>query len=290
MIGGVEIVEVSIVDDAFRDAGTAAAKAGVDIRALQRADELLQVTMLFGEIWHVEGDRELIERDLLVAMAHAGNYVVGAYDGDRMVGACVGFFGEPIGRSLHSHIAGVVAGLAGRGIGTAMKQHQRVWCLQRGITQITWTFDPLVARNAAFNLLRLGARVDEYLVEFYGPMNDSRNLGQPSDRLWVVWDLDASARTAPVAELSGRVSVVLSASADGAPVSFGIPGRAAQATVRIPSDIEALRTSDPGLAGRWRYAARDAMTGLFDAGWVVAGFDRSGAAYIFERTEERGDR
>jgi predicted GNAT superfamily acetyltransferase len=287
MIGGVEIVEVSIVDRALRDAGAAAAKAGVDIRSLQHADELLQVTRLFGEIWQV-GGRELIERDLLVAMAHAGNYIVGAYDKDRMVGACVGFFGEPIGRSLHSHIAGVDAGLTGRGVGTAMKQHQRAWCLQRGITQITWTFDPLVARNAAFNLLRLGARVEEYLVEFYGPMNDGRNLSQPSDRLWVVWDLDAGARSSAIAEPSEKASVALSESAEGYPVWSGVGVASGQATIRVPSDIEALRTSDPDLAARWRYAVRDAMTGLLDGGWVVAGFDRSGAAYIFERTEERG--
>jgi predicted GNAT superfamily acetyltransferase len=283
--GGVERTP-ELVASAIGDAADSCRRAGVDIRALEQPGELSAVTKLFGEIWNA-GGRELFDRDLLVAMAHAGNYVVGAYDDDRLVGACVGFFGEPLGTSLHSHIAGVVAGLDGRGIGTAMKHHQRAWCLQRGIVQITWTYDPLVARNAAFNLSRLRARIDDYLVEFYGPMNDGRNLGQPSDRVWVIWDLET--RGGPVVDPALATSV-LAPAADGSPHRTEAPAAVELVRVCVPSDIEALRRSDPETAVRWRYAVRDAMTELLGAGWVVAGFDRPTAGYLVQQSETAEER
>jgi predicted GNAT superfamily acetyltransferase len=76
-----------------------------------------------------------------------------------MIGASVGFFAAPDDRSLHSHITGIVGDHRGRGLGRLLKQHQREWALARGVHRITWTFDPLVARNASFNLRVLGARV-----------------------------------------------------------------------------------------------------------------------------------
>ena len=97
------------------------------------------------------------------ALAHSGNYVVGLYEGDRMVGASVAFFGPPAGAPMHSHITGVLPDLQGHGLGRVLKQHQREWALARDVGHITWTFDPLVARNAHFNLRVLGARVTEYL-------------------------------------------------------------------------------------------------------------------------------
>lgn len=273
-----------LVATAVQEAADCSLRAGVDIRALERPDDISAVWGLFGEIWNVPNG-ELGDRDLLVAMAHAGNYVVGAYDADRLVGACIGFFGEPLGDSLHSHIAGVSSGLDGRGIGTAMKYHQRAWCLQRGIGQITWTFDPLIARNAAFNLNRLGARIEDYLVEFYGPMNDGRNLGQPSDRVWVVWDL--TTHHSPV--VGARSTPVLALAPDGGPRRTSSTPAADQLLVSIPTDIEALRRTDPAMAGRWRYGLREVMTELMSAGWVVIGFDRTATSYLFASDDRRDD-
>ena len=270
---------------AVREAAESSRRARVDIRAIERPDDISAVWSLFGEIWNVPNG-ELGDRDLLVAMAHAGNYVVGAYDADRLVGACIGFFGEPLGNSLHSHIAGVSSGLDGRGIGTAMKYHQRAWCLQRGIGQITWTFDPLIARNAAFNLNRLGARIEDYLIEFYGPMNDGRNLGQPSDRVWVLWDL--TTRRSPV--VAPRSTPVLAPASNGSPRRTEPTPAVDLLRVSIPSDIEALRRTDPAMAGRWRYALREVMTELIGAGWVVASFDRATAGYVFAKADVEGSR
>ena len=116
-----------------------------------------------------------------------------------MVGASVAFFTEPLGAAMHSHITGVLPGTAGRGVGAALKWHQRQWALERGLSRITWTYDPLIARNSYFNLARLGARPDTYFVDFYGLMNDGPNRGQPTDRMQVVWDLSAQ----PTLECAG---------------------------------------------------------------------------------------
>src|SRR5215213_7578305 len=124
-----------------------------------------------------------------LAVAHAGNYVAGAFSGTRLVGASAGFFTAPPDPELHSHITGVAPGGQHHGIGFALKVHQRAWALARGVRVVAWTFDPLVARNAWFNLAKLGARPTAYLEDFYGPMTDAINAGMASDRLLLAWAL-----------------------------------------------------------------------------------------------------
>lgn len=193
--------------------------------------------------------------NLLRALAHSGNYVVGVHDGEQMVGASVAFFAAPGARSMHSHVTGVLDGHRAQGLGRALKQHQRAWALARDVGHITWTFDPLVARNAHFNLSVLGARVAEYLVDQYGAMDDELNRGDESDRLMATWALAAPA-SAPREQ-----DVVTS--------------------VEVPADIESLRRDDPAAALDWRYRVRDAFLGLLEDGLVVIGFDERG--YLFGR-------
>jgi len=144
-------------------------------------------------VWGIgPGQTSEVQPPLLRALGHGGNYLVGAYGPDgALVGASVGFFTEPLGAAMHSHITGVLPGVAGAGVGAAMKWHQRQWALERGLTRITWTYDPLIARNSFFNLTRLGARPETYFVDFYGVMHDGANRGQPTDRMQVGWDLSA---------------------------------------------------------------------------------------------------
>ncbi len=145
-------------------------------------DELRALSAFFDELW---GRRTpALPLELLRALTAAGNYTAAAYEGEQLVGGLAGFLGrhgaEPI---LHSHILGVAVPAQRRGVGLALKQHQRAWARDRGIATITWTFDPLVARNARFNLQRLGARATAYLPDFYGPMDDGFNASSPTDRL-----------------------------------------------------------------------------------------------------------
>ncbi len=234
---------------------------GVRIRPLSTVAQIAAASAVLSEVWG--GDRTGMPANLLRALAHVGNYAMGLYveesDGDpsaeRMIGASVGFFAAPDDRSLHSHITGIVDGYRGQGLGRALKQHQREWALARGIHQITWTFDPLVARNASFNLRVLGARVGEYFVDHYGAMDDGVNRGDETDRIFAVWDLDAPA--APPREQD----IVT--------------------TVEVPADIQRLRLEVPGEALDWRYRVREAFVGLTEDGFVVGGFDDRG--YLFVR-------
>ena len=265
-------------------AQAAAREAGVEVRDL-RTDEMAEASALFAQVWGLAPRESPMEPGLLVALAFAGSYVSGAFDADgTMVGACSGFLGTASGHTLlHSHIAGVRPG-SGRGIGTALKVHQRAWCAERGIATIAWTYDPLIARNAWFNLGRLGAHVEAYLVDFYGRMDDGLNAGEESDRLLVHWPVEPEVVPPAGATEPERPHAALVAGEDGAPVAHpAVPVDADAVTLAVPSDVEALRTSSRATASRWRSAFRDAYADLHEQGWRVRRFAREGH-YVLGRT------
>jgi len=245
----------------------------VHIRELGDVDSTYDVAALFGRVWRNNDGQRVIDPSTLRAMAHTGNYLAGAYDGPALVGASLGFFAED--GHLHSHITGIAVEYQGRGIGRMLKQHQREWALARGRAAISWTFDPLVARNAYFNLHSLGASVVDYLPDFYGTMEDRVNAGDASDRLYVVWALDVAPPPAPtpqnVPALVGR---------DGDAPVVGSRGDGV-CTVATPRDIKTLRSADPALAIRWRIAVRNALVGALSDGYRIAGITRDGR-YLLE--------
>ncbi|MEV1022592.1 GNAT family N-acetyltransferase [Streptomyces sp. NPDC050264] len=284
-----------VVDSAVAAADTAARTAEVSVRQLDALPDLVAVQRLYEKIWRPDGKTPPVTTELLRALSKAGSYVGGAFDGDELVGACVGFFSPPAHEALHSHIAGVAARMRGRSVGYALKVHQRAWSLQRGVASVSWTFDPLVRRNAYFNLGKLAASPLEYLANFYGPMNDEINGSDDTDRLLVGWLLDApevtaacSGEPAPAlraADLPGAV-VGLGVSPDGRPVRGSTDGPTV--LVAVPEDIEALRAQDPGRAAEWRRALRETLDGLLAGGARITGFDRSGW-YIVDTSPHGGD-
>ena len=279
------------LDHAVQAADAAALAAGVAVREVTDLAELTGVVELYATIWGRSGNPPMTI-ELLRAFSKAGNYVGGAFEGDRLVGACVGFFHAPAEDALHSHIAGVTREMSGRHVGFALKLHQRAWAMLRGVSEIAWTFDPLVSRNAYFNLVKLAALPDEYLPNFYGAMLDTINGDDDSDRLLVRWRLRdpavvaACAGTAAPAlvgeELAAGAVVALGISADGTPE----PGRLDGATslVAVPRDIGELRATDPALAQRWRLAVREALSALVADGARISGFDKSGW-YVVRREQ-----
>lgn len=274
----------SALDDAAREvAASYARRSGVDVRRL-RSDETQEACDLLAHIWASGRGRVPIEASLLVALLHSDNYVAGAFEGTRMVGVCVGFFTSPRQAGLHSHIAGVRSTHVGRGVGVALKLHQRAWAIGHGITTITWTYDPLVARNAYFNLHRLGARAIDYVPDFYGDMSDGLNDGHGSDRMVTRWDLavwppeHSAAPVGPPALELGRARE---------PVRIAVPADAATCRVAVPDDIGALRLRDVDLAVEWRRTTRDVLTDLIGSGWSISGFARAGF-YCLERNPARG--
>ena len=260
---------------AHADALAAASAANVTIRTLSHG-EFAQAAAVMVTVW---GEPSPMSPALLTALDHAGSYVAGAFSKGRMIGVTSGFFGAPAQASMHSHVAAVIPGTAGRGIGTAMKLHQRAWCLDRDATRMTWTFDPLIARNAAFNVRRLGARLTEYKVDFYGPMNDGINAGQGSDRIVVTWALDEPLPSAP-REPSAEAPVILQPGRTGEPERLDPPAGASAAILRVPGDVEAVRASDPALAIMWRRALRETMLERWEAGWRPVAVARDGSYYM----------
>jgi len=260
-----------------QEAALAAQAAGVQLREVTDLAGFVAVQHLFEGIWRSDPRNPPVTTELLRALTKAGNYVVAAHREARMVGACVAFFGPPGDASMHSHIAGVVPDQAGRSVGYALKLHQRAWALERGVDTISWTFDPLVSRNAYFNLVKLGAAAAEYLPNFYGGMHDGINGGDETDRLLVRWKLGA-----PRVAVAGAEDAViaLGRTADGDPVVGSVDGDTL--LVAVPSDVEALRAKDSALASRWRCALREVLAPLMADGARVAGFDKSGS-YVLRR-------
>jgi predicted GNAT superfamily acetyltransferase len=210
-----------------------------------------------------------------------------------MVGGLVGWLGMSAANELHlhSHILGVVANSQTAGIGFDLKQDQRRWCRERGVPVVEWTTDPLVRRNAYFNLTKLGARASRYLVNFYGTMSDGLNAGEESDRLLISWELD-SPRAKAAAEGHAAEPDISGLVRDGAVKMLSVGtadepliGEASVARVHIcqvPEDIVAMRRANPAVARKWRLALRGALRGAFGAGYAMTGATRTGW-YVLER-------
>lgn len=273
-------------------AAVAASRAGIEIRRLDDLPAIQMAADLLRAIWGPE-DRDVVGATTLRALSHSENCIFGAYDGAEMVGAIAGFVGWHKGSlQLHSHILGVSPEAQGRNVGFALKQHQRAWSLNRDIKLVTWTFDPLVSRNAYFNLTKLGGSITAYYPSFYGAMNDGINGRDESDRVLVEWALDSSraidagsgAAQAPDVEVlrRGGAQVALTADTDAAPKLVPISGNTV--LVGVPLDIVELRRSDTAAASRWRQVTREVLGGALGDGYVVVSMTRSGY-YILERTK-----
>lgn len=280
----------ALIQGAAGAAAWAASRAGVTVREVSEMDELMETSLVFQRIW---GSREIgtpISRDLLRALSHADNYVAGAFDGSGQRGALVGFMGGHGDRlHLHSHILGVIPSNQVRGIGFALKLHQRSWALERGHAAVEWTFDPLVRRNAFFNLTKLGADIDSYHVNFYGVMDDEQNLSDDSDRIVVSWAIasqkaiDAAAGVPYDAEpdtVEAAAVRLLSTGGDGAPVVLSNRLSAPVLVLETPPDIVQIRREAPAMARRWREALRDTMLPAIASGYCCTGVTRSGS-YVF---------
>jgi len=284
------------VAGAAADADAAARATGLEIREIDDLAGLKNTAGLFDRIWSNATEEPLISLSTLKAMAHAGSYVSAAFLDGMLVGGLIGFLGLRSGElQLHSHVLGVSPDVQDRSIGFALKLHQRAWSLERGITTVAWTFDPLVRRNAYFNLTKLGASITAYYEQFYGRMSDGINAGDESDRVLVEWSL-----AAPEVDRRGRThgpdpdvdalrndGAIVALATDGA----GRPERgeaigSGTVLVQVPDDIVGLRAHDPAAALRWRRAVRETLGRALDAGYVASAMSRSGW-YVLTRDGRR---
>jgi predicted GNAT superfamily acetyltransferase len=273
-----------VVARAHAVATDAARRVGVIVSELHDIAEQQTAAALLCRIWRAESADQVLNAQMIRALAFSGNYVVGAFRSGEMVGASIAFFGAD---HLHSHIAGVEPARQSGGVGYALKHHQRVWALERGVTTVSWTFDPLVGRNAYFNLHKLGADAAAYLTDFYGSMSDGVNAGDASDRIYLQWRLAgpkavaaANGRTSDVdlaVVMAGRGQVLVGRESGEVPTpARHVTYDGGPLLVAVPRDVEVLRARDPALAARWRYAVRDALVAALAEGYRITGMARDG--------------
>ena len=210
--------------------------------------------------------------------------VLGAFDGERLVGFVSGWGGYVDGRArLVSDLMAVEAGYRG-GIGVALKGLQAVVAIQAGFEEIVWTFDPLRAANAPLNFERLGVYARKYVRNMYGEhFGEGLYGGLPSDRLFVIWPL-RSARVR--SRLLGTYQPLAPGALSALPEY--VPGTSeSRALLAIPGDFDGLLASDPARAREWRFRLREGLEAAFASGYAVTGFaGRRGEPlgyYVLER-------
>ena len=248
--------------------------AGLEIRLVRTHDEFAACEAMSRDIWGA-AERNVVPRELLLTMQHNGGLVHGAFlPQGRMIGFCFGFLGTRDGQlRLCSHQLGVLPEFRGGGIGVALKQAQRYDALRQGYELVTWTFDPLEARNAYINLHRLGCIARLYDRDHYGTMEDDLNRGLPSDRLEAEWWLSrAKPRTATDPQVMLRVGP------NGEPVPEHVNlGPRTTTLIGVPPDFQEVKRRSPELALRWRMESRAAFEAALAAGLVAVDFRRDGA-------------
>jgi predicted GNAT superfamily acetyltransferase len=240
----------------------------IEIRVAHTPADSALIAELFDKVWDV---KSMVSPEIMTASLHNGGYGSVIYIDSKPVGAAFALVGRAlpglIGPNLHSHATGVLPEFVGKGIGEMIKRHQWDWAKENGFDSITWTFDPLVRRNAHFNLVKLGARVLGYHQNFYGELDDGINAGEQSDRVLVRWDV--AGVDAPFGN------------------SFVEPSKTA-VVIETPVDIEQLRKTDRVQSDGWRARQRAAFESAQLAGLQVIGLTQEFSYVLDKRVETDG--
>ena len=258
----------------------AAGENSVVIRDLESIADLARMESVEQEVWKLT-DRDVTPVTLLVACKEAGAILIGAFEGDTLIGFAFAFPAWERGQvSVHSHMLAVLPQYRDLNLGYKLKLAQRDRALAMGIRRMTWTFDPLQSRNAHFNFAKAGVVSNRYKVDFYGRDSSSMLHQNGTDRLWVTWPM-ASERVQSRLQSRGNPTrpealFLLKHGAGERPEKTDIAGalRDGRALVEIPPNILELEERDLGLAWEWRLATRWAFTELLQRGFFVADFFR----------------
>lgn len=267
----------------------------ITVRSLDTMDEIAAAEEIQRHTWSM-GDLEIIPAHALHAMQHSGAALLGAFDGDRLVGFTFGILGteenpdriDQVAAArlkMYSVIAGVLPDYQKRHVGYQLKMAQRDFALRIGIRLITWTYDPLESLNGRFNIGKLGAVCRRYLRHFHGNMSGINN-GLQTDRFEVEWwvtnnrvNARATGKWRPLrleALLAGGALLVNEATiADNGlpipPLNY-VSQPSNLMLVEIPTNFQTIKRADFALAQRWRMHSRDVFEKLFDSGFIVTDF------------------
>ena len=274
---------------------------GVTFRVMDRFEDFGQCVELQRETWGRDWT-DVIPPSMLKVSQKVGGILAGAFDKDStLLGFIFGLTGLKDGQPAHwSHQLAVTPAYRNTGLGRRLKLYQRDLLLKMGVRVMYWTFDPLVARNAHLNLNRLGARIHEYVPDFYkGETSSEMHSGVGTDRFIVRWPLD-DARTKralagkPVTDYSKYTEtpvVNLRAGQTDGPVELPLP-KAARLRVAVPGDVLEIQRTDIQLAWAWRKTTRQAFVHYLKYGWQVDGIyrDTSSQVSYYVMLRSRGGR
>lgn len=262
--------------------GTAVASVdGIEIEHLHGTANVREVERLQMEIWRAN-EAWVVPSHVLLIVSDYGGILLGARIDGELVGFVLGFLAQTDGRLFHaSHMLGVRPTVQHRGIGAALKWRQRDIARSQGLDLMSWTFDPLEARNAHFNLHKLGTVCRTYRPDYYGPMPDALNRDLPSDRLLVEWHLGSAAvpRATGVTPQSLLLDREGLPSLDGDTLDDHLP-----VGIHVPADLQQLKRDAPDVALAWRLAVREAFSTAFARGYQAIDF-RDGAYVLVPEKE-----
>lgn len=228
----------------------------VRIEALTTMDQFEGCVDLQLKVWGYS-DGDLIPRRVFLVAQRIGGQVMGAYDGDSLIGFAMGLPGYRNGWAyIHSHMLAVLPEYRNLGLGRRLKLAQRDDALARGFDLMEWTFDPLEIKNAYLNITKLGAICRRYKKDFYGASSSPLQGGLPTDRLYAEWWLR-----------SARVLETL----EGRPQQREVTRR-----VEVPHAVYAWKAQEEQRhkAKHVQLHNREALESAFAEGLAVVGYDK----------------
>ncbi len=253
--------------------------AALEIRPLASLAEFRSCVAIQEEVWG-PGFVDVVSASVLQVTSRIGGIVLGAFTPTgSLVGFVAGFTGIEDGRPIHwSHMLGVRDAAQNAGVGRMLKEHQRAELVRMGISEMRWTFDPLVAKNAHFNLNRLGARVVRYVRDMYGNMGSALH-GTITDRIIVACPAAKGEVVSTTPRIANSTAPILTTAVSGdnqeLPHASSLPPAI---WIEVPSDIATVMKDSPKLALVWRLAVRLHFEWALGSGYVVTGLHRDGAS------------
>ncbi len=265
-----------------------------EIRALKTFEELETVVAIQRSVW--EDPTSVIYRNALVSYVRNGGALIGAFDGERLVGFVLGYLGTETqdtsrpamaNLKLVSNRMAILPEYRDQGIGYELKLAQRQFAIQQGIRLITWTFDPLQSRNAYLNIRKLGAISRRYWRDYYGTAPSSHVVLGSSDRLITEWwvtnnrveqRINGKRSGLTITQYTSANAMILNPSRAGVGGSFPEPGEMTSQhpgmviLVEIPSDFSAIVKNDPDMARAWRQHSRDSLEQAIASGYTITDF------------------
>jgi predicted GNAT superfamily acetyltransferase len=248
----------------------------MDVKIIENSSQIGDFMEIIKSAWHSESAISGF-KDTIHSMAYHGGFVLGAFDGNKLIGMSFSYPGYRNGHVyLYSHMTGVIDENKYSGVGYMLKMKQRELAINYGYDMIAWTFDPAMSLNGYFNIGKLGAISRTYLDNFYGTMDDGINKGLPTDRLVAEWHvLENYDRSYSDPQFINEV--------DGNHIAFNADPEKDLVGVKIIKNFYEYKKADLDGAIKLKILIRQKFHELFSKGYVIINFERKNNAYIFKK-------